>query len=122
ISGGTDVGSGVGTREWGVGILASDAEALVIEDVTLRDFFFYGILLTGNRGCRRVIVRRVLSENNRRTGLAIPSASDVTVEDSTFRGSHGQSPEAGINCEPGPGASVSKLRFSRCTFSGNAGV
>jgi nitrous oxidase accessory protein NosD len=122
ISGGTLVGSRVGAPDWGVGILASDAEDLVIEDMVLRDFFFDGILLTGNRGCKRVIVRRVLSENNRRTGLAIPSASDVTVEDSVFRGSRGQSPEAGVNCEPGPGASVSKLRFVRDTFVGNAGV
>jgi hypothetical protein len=122
ISGGTLVGSRVGAPEWGVGILASDAENLLIEGVTLREFFFDGILLTGNRGCRHVTVRRCLSENNRRTGLAIPSAEDVVVEDSIFRGSRGQSPEAGVNCEPGPGARVSKLRFTRSTFAGNAGI
>ena len=51
------MGSRAGAPEWGVGILASDADDLMIEDLTLRDFFFDGILLTGNRGCRRVRIR-----------------------------------------------------------------
>jgi parallel beta-helix repeat protein len=122
ISGGTLVGSRSGSPEWGVGILASDTENLVIENVTLRDFYFDGILLTGNRGCRRVVVRGCVAENNRRTGLSIPSAAGVTVEASTFNGTRGQSPEAGINCEPGPGAEVSDVHVTGSTFSGNAGV
>lgn len=122
ISGGTLVGSRSGSPQWGVGIFASDATDVVIENVAFRDFFFDGILLTGNAGCRRIAVRGVLSENNRRTGLAIPSGFDVTVEDSTFRGSHGQSPEAGVNCEPGPGAQVRGVTFRRNQFTGNAGV
>jgi Pectate lyase superfamily protein/Right handed beta helix region len=122
ISGGTLLGSRAGSPEWGVGILASDAQDLVIENVTLRDFYFDGILLTGNRGCRHVVVRHCLSANNRRTGLAVPSATDVLVESSTFTGSHGQSPEAGINCEPGPGAEVHDVRVTGSTFSDNAGI
>lgn len=122
ISGGTLVGSRAGAPEWGVGILASDADDLTIEDVTLRDFYFDGILLTGNRGCRRVRIRRVVAENNRRTGLAIPAGEDVTVEDSTFRGSRGQSPQAGANCEPNAGGEVRGVVFRRSTFEGNAGV
>jgi nitrous oxidase accessory protein NosD len=69
-----------------------------------------------------VRIRRVVAENNRRTGLAIPAASDVTVEDSTFRGSRGQSPQAGANCEPNAGGEVREVRFRRSTFAGNAGV
>jgi nitrous oxidase accessory protein NosD len=122
IAGGTLVGSRAGAPEWGVGILASDADDLTIEDLTLRDFYFDGILLTGNRGCRRVRIRRVVAENNRRTGLAIPAASDVTVEDSAFRGSRGQSPQAGANCEPNAGGEVRQVTFRRSTFEGNAGV
>jgi parallel beta-helix repeat protein len=122
ISGGTLVGSRSGSPDWGVGILASDADDLLIENVTLRDFYFDGILLTGNRGCRRVVVRGILAENNRRTGLAVPTASDVTVEASTFRGTHGQSPEAGANFEPNPEGEVRQVRLRNCTFTGNAGV
>jgi nitrous oxidase accessory protein NosD len=122
ILGGTLVGSRAGAPQWGVGILASDAEDLVIEGVTFRDFYFDGVLLTGNVGCRRVTVRQCLSENNRRTGLAIPAATGVVVEESVFQGSHGQSPEAGVNCEPGPGASVVDVRFRACRFSNNAGA
>ncbi len=122
ISGGTLVGSLSGSPAWGVGILASDAEDLVIENVTFRNFYFDGILLTGNQGCRNVTLRGVVAENNRRTGLAIPSAQNVTVQDSTFRGTQGQSPEAGANCEPNAGGEVRGVVFERCTFSGNAGI
>jgi nitrous oxidase accessory protein NosD len=122
IRGGTLVGSRGGSPEWGVGILASDAEDLVVENVTLRDFYFDGILLTGNRGCRRVVVRGVVAEGNRRTGLAAPSVQDVLVEASTFRGSHGQSPEAGANFEPNPEGEVRQVRVRDSTFTGNAGV
>jgi parallel beta-helix repeat protein len=122
ISGGTLVGSRSGSPDWGVGIFASDADDLVIENVTLRDFYFDGILLTGNRGCERVVVRGVVAQNNRRTGLAVPAGRDVTVEDSTFSGTHGQSPEAGANFEPNPGGEVHDVHIRRCTFAGNAGV
>jgi nitrous oxidase accessory protein NosD len=63
-----------------------------------------------------------MAENNRRTGLAIPAAEDVTVEESTFRGSRGQSPQAGANCEPNAGGQVRGVVFRRSTFEGNAGV
>jgi parallel beta-helix repeat protein len=102
--------------------LASDAEDLLIENVTLRDFYFDGILLTGNRGCRRVVVRGVLAEGNRRTGLAAPAAREVTVEASTFRDTRGQSPEAGVNFEPNDGGEVAEVRVRDCTVTGNAGV
>ena len=121
ISGGTLVGSRDGTPDWGIGIRASDASDLVIENVTLRDFFFDGIILTGDRGSERVTVRGVVAESNRRTGLAIVSATDVTVEDSTFASTRGQSPEAGVNGEPNRGQQVRNVSFRRCTFRGNAG-
>jgi parallel beta-helix repeat protein len=40
---------------------------------------------------------------------------------STFQGSNGQSPEAGANVEPGPGAQVQHVRFGGCAFMRNAG-
>jgi nitrous oxidase accessory protein NosD len=67
-------------------------------------------------------VRGVTAENNRRTGLAAPSAFDVTVEQSTFRGSKGQSPQAGANFEPNPEGEVRNIRLINNTFTGNAGV
>ena len=124
IRGGTLEGSRSGSPEWGVGILASDAEDLVIENLTLRNFYFDGILLTGNRGCRRVAIRGVVAENNRRTGLAVVHAADVAVQGSTFRATRGQSPEAGVNCEPNSGEEVRGVRFHHCSFvkNGNVGL
>jgi hypothetical protein len=122
ISGGTLVGNRDGSPGLGVGILASDTENLFIENVRLYNFFLDGILVTGNRGCRHVVIRGSAAFNSRRSGLSVVSGSDVTVTGSTFGGSQGQSPETGANVEPGPGASVIGIRFASCTFTRNAGV
>jgi hypothetical protein len=122
IAGGTLVGSRTGAPQWGVGILASDAQDLVIQGVTLRSFYTDGILLTGNHGCRRVAIRNTVSEGNRRSGMSVVAASDLSVEASVFRGSVGQSPEAGVNCEPNAGGDVARLRFQGSTFEGNHGI
>ena len=122
ISGGTLVGSRAGAPEWGVGLLASDAQNVFVENVTFRDFYFDGVLLTGNVGCRKVVIRGCVFLNNRRSGLTVAAASDVTVTDSVFQGSQGQDPEAGVNVEPGPGAEARDVRFLDSTFVGNAGI
>jgi nitrous oxidase accessory protein NosD len=122
IRNGTLVGSRSGSPSFGMGILASDAQDLVVEDLQVHDNYYDGILLTGNTGCRRVRISRVVSSHNRRTGLAVVAAQDVTVEDSTFQESQGQSPQAGANCEPNKGGGVRHVLFRRCIFSGNAGV
>ena len=122
ISGGALVGSRLGSPEWGVGILASDAQNVFIENMQLRDFYFDGILLTGNRGCQKVVIRGVVAVNNRRAGLSVVAASDVSVTGSSFQGTNGQSPEAGANVEPGAGVSVRNVRFEGCTFARNAGT
>lgn len=122
ISGGTLVGSRGGSPEWAVGLLASDAQNLFVENVSFRDFYFDGILLTGNLGCRKVVIRGCVSLNNRRSGLTVAAASDVTVANSVFQGSQGQEPEAGVNVEPGPGAEVRDVRFEDATFARNAGI
>jgi parallel beta-helix repeat protein len=120
ITGGTVVGSRLGTPVWGIGILVDDSSDIFIDKVTLRDFYLDGILLTGNTGCGRVWVRGVTVTNARRTGIAIVHAAAVTVEASTFSGTRGQSPEAGLNVEPNVGDSVSGVRIVRCTMTGNA--
>jgi parallel beta-helix repeat protein len=122
ISGGTLMGSRSGLPDWGVGIYASDALNLIVENTWFRDFYYDGILLTGDQGCRNVVVRGCVLWNNRRTGLAIVSASNVTVESSTFSGTAGQEPQAGVNCEPNRDQQVRNVRFTGCRFAGNAGV
>jgi parallel beta-helix repeat protein len=122
ILGGTLMGSRVGLPDWGVGIYASDARNLTIENTWFRDFYFDGILLTGNQGCRNVVLRGCVAWNNRRTGLAIVNASNVTVQASTFGATWGQAPQAGVNCEPNQDQAVQTVRFTGCRFAGNAGV
>jgi nitrous oxidase accessory protein NosD len=67
-------------------------------------------------------VKNTVSENNRRSGMSVVAASDVSVEFSTFRGSQGQSPEAGLNCEPNSGGEVRNVRIVGSTFESNRGI
>jgi nitrous oxidase accessory protein NosD len=122
VSGGTLVGSWSGAPQWGVGILASDAQNLVIENVRIQGFHLDGILLTGNSGCRYVTVRNTVSLNNRRAGISIVAASDVTVTGSAFHSNGGQSPDAGVNVEPNAGTSVARVRIESSAFTGNTGT
>jgi parallel beta-helix repeat protein len=122
ISGGTLVGSLVGSPEWGIGILASDAQYLTIENVRIQSFFFDGILLTGNTGCRYVSINGVASVGNRRNGLAIVSATDVTVTGSAFQGTAGQSPQAGIDVEPDAGTTVARVSIENSVVEKNKGI
>ncbi len=122
ITGGTLVGSRSGSPDWGVGIFASDAQNLTIQNVTIRDCYYDGILLTGNQGTRGVLVRGVVAEDNGRTGLAAVSVQDVTLDSSTFRGTRGQRPEAGVDFEPDSGTQVNGVTVRNCTATGNAGV
>jgi parallel beta-helix repeat protein len=122
ISGGTVIGSRYGRPRLGLGIYVDDSQDVLIENVSIRNCFFDGIIMTGNTGCQRVAVRGCTSSSNRRTGLAVVHASDVTVEDSTFQGNTGQSPGAGLNVEPNKGESAGNIRISRCTAIRNAGV
>jgi nitrous oxidase accessory protein NosD len=122
ITGGTLVGSRVGTPAYAFGIFADDSTDLIFEKMTLRDFWWDGMILTGNVGCQRVWVRNVTVTNSRRTGIAIIHASYVTIEASTFSGTHGQDPEAGLNVEPNAGEMATNVRIIRCTMNGNAGT
>jgi parallel beta-helix repeat protein len=121
ISGGTLIGSRSGSPNLGMGIFADDSQDLLFENMTFRNFFIDGVILTGNTGCQRVLVRRCTLSNNRRTGIAIVHASDVTVEDSTFEANVGTSPGAGLNVEPNPRETNRNIRISRCTSRRNAG-
>jgi parallel beta-helix repeat protein len=122
VTGGTLIGSRNGTPSFGMGIVADDSQDLLFENMTLRDFFFDGMILTGNTGCARVTVRGCAVMNSRRTGLAIVHAAGVTVEGSTFNGTHGQSPQSGVNIEPNRGEAVQTVKLSHCTMKGNAGM
>lgn len=67
-------------------------------------------------GCR--------AENNARQGLSLIQGHRGTFTGCTFTGTHGISPEAGVDLESNPGnpdASITDVIFDQCHFTGNRG-
>jgi len=105
--------------EWGMGLLISGAQHVVVEAVTARDCWGDGFYV-GN-GSSDVAFCGVVADHNRRQGLSITSVSGLAVRNSTFKNTAGTEPEAGIDVEPGNGESVSNVLITGCTLTNNAG-
>lgn len=110
ISGGRIVGdrtthTGV-TGEWGHGISILGSTDVWIHDIEITNCWGDGIntLPSGPQSSptlatERLVVERVVCDNNRRQGISVSSGIGVTIRDSTFSGTNGTAPEAGIDIE-----------------------
>jgi len=115
------------TGEWGYGINISGSKNVVVKAVNVSDFWGDGVLV-GATGSGRylqpsdnVTIDRVVSSNNRRQGLTIGPSQHVYIFNSTFQGSRGTLPEAGIDIEPQDQGPVSTVRLENNTFADNHG-
>jgi uncharacterized phage protein (TIGR02218 family) len=106
------------TSEWGHCISCGNSTAVTIRDITLKDAVGDGMSIGG--GCDDVILDNVLTDNNRRQGLSIVAGTNITVTDSTFRNTHGTSPECGIDIEPESGDVCQHITIQNCKFETNA--
>jgi hypothetical protein len=134
ISGGTVVGeraTHTGTAgQWGHGISLMGCADVSIHDMTLIDCWGDGINVLPGGGdsvadppCRRVSIRRVVCDNNRRQGLSISGVIDMAVEDSTFSNTNGHEPQCGLDIESNGGTRPTKdITVERCRFEGNRGA
>jgi len=75
-----------------------------------------------NKKTENIHFCNVTVSSSRRQGIGIVGATNVLIEDSKILGSHGTSPESGINCEPNPGQQVTNVVIRNCEISGNAGT
>ena len=137
ISGGKIVGErndhiGTAGGEWGHGISLLSVTDAYIHDVTIVDCWGDGINtnlvdpniqnLDPQTPCRNIRVERVVCDNNRRQGMSITSAVNMTVEDSVFSSTHGTAPADGIDVEPnGEVSPAVDVTIRKCRFLGNEG-
>lgn len=105
--------------EWGMGISINGGRNIVIEGTAARDFWGDGFYVSG--AARNVKFCSVIAENNRRQGMSIIAVDGMTVQDSTFRGTNGTSPQAGLDIEPNAGDAVNDVRILRSRFLDNRG-
>lgn len=118
VSGGTFLG----TRSSGpaaYGVLSVNSSDVTIEEATFQDLSTDGVLIGGNPGGERIAIRRCRFLGGRRSGVYVASGKHVSVEDSVFENTRGQSPEAGVALHVGGGTVAEHVRISRCELRGN---
>lgn len=113
--------------QWGYGINISGATTVYVHDISISNSWGDGILVgaTGSGSTAvlstGVTLNNVKSSNNRRQGLTIAPVTQVYVVNSSFTGSNGISPQAGIDIEPQTQGTVQQVRLEATTISNNVG-
>ena len=123
------------TSEWGMGINVVASQNITISNITISLCSGDGVYLGGFRednigvfenACKNIRMSNVICNQNRRQGLSIVHAKDVTISDCQFINT-GQveftKPGHGIDIEPNisnnRNMSVSDVTISRCKFMNN---
>ncbi len=125
VSGGQIIGERYGhlgsTGEWGMGILVESANKVKISNVTISDCWGDGLYVGGTTPANGIKIDGVVSSNNRRQGLSITNATNVTISNSVFKNTNGTAPEAGIDIEPNPGEIAEDITIVNTKCYSNAG-
>ncbi|MGN2242359.1 glycosyl hydrolase family 28-related protein [Frateuria sp. GZRR33] len=115
------------TGEWGYGINVTAATNVVLKNINLSNFWGDGVWI-GAKDVNKVHVRSdyvtvdgIVSSNNRRQGLSIGPSQHVYIVNSTFQGTNGTLPEAGIDIEPMTEGETNAIRLENNTFADNHG-
>lgn len=128
IEGGTIIGeraSHTGTTgEWGYGISLQGGENITIKDLTVKDCWGDGINLQFVEDTldipTNVTITGVTSTNNRRQGMSVEGAINLTVRDSKFTLTNGTAPQCGVDIEPwSTNSKVENVLFDNCKFTDN---
>ena len=115
------------THEWGMGVAIYGSTEVTVRDTTLRNFTGDGVVIAdanvdgkpGSEHTRSIELINIVSTNNRRQGLSIVKASDVTVINSEFSHTKGTKPECGVDIEPEGDGISQNLRFFGCHLHSN---
>jgi parallel beta-helix repeat protein len=132
ISGGRIVGErdahGDTVGEWGYGLNITASTHVTVSDLHISNCWGDGIWIGAlGRGDAAVVssdvtLDRVVSTNNRRQGLSIGPVRGVTIKNSTFSGSNGTAPQAGIDLEPQGQGIARDVTIDGCIITGNKGT
>lgn len=115
------------TGEWGYGVNISASSYVYVHDISVSNCWGDG-LLVGASGSGTTLVpsysvtfNKVKSDNNRRQGMSILPSTQVYVVNSSFTGSNGAAPQAGIDIEPSTQGPTQHVRLENTTLSNNVG-
>ena len=98
---------------------------ITIRGLTLKDSGGDGIYvsrLNTSQYCRNVLIEDVVASNHKRQGISVISVDGLTVRNSTFTGTIGKAPGAGVDFEPEATADrLTNITFENCSFTNNFG-
>ncbi|WP_404649147.1 right-handed parallel beta-helix repeat-containing protein [Dyella flagellata] len=115
------------TGEWGYGINVSGSSYVYVHDISVANCWGDGLAVGATgwgatvKPSYSVTLNNVKSNNNRRQGLSILPSTQVYVVNSSFTGSNGTLPQAGIDIEPQTQGVTQNVRLENTTLSGNVG-
>jgi len=91
------------TGEWGMGILVEGSTDVRIAGVNVSECWGDGIYIgsTGAQNyCENVVIEDFTVDHNRRNGITIISARNLTLRNGTVSNTQGTPPQSGIDLEP----------------------
>ena len=122
---------------YGMGININNSDYIEVDGVYISNCWGDGIYIGGGKetqigeykkASRSIKIVNVIVENNRRQGLSITHAEDVTIANCKFINTGkllSAKPSAGVDIEPnirnGKNQSCKDISFKDCFFSGNLG-
>ena len=119
------------TSQWGFGISISNVKDVTIDGLYVTRCTGDGIYIGGgivsdigdySQASKNIVLKGILSDDNRRQGLSITCADGVYVENCTFSNTgktESTRPGCGLDIEPNKGQSVRNVTFKNCKFLNN---
>lgn len=119
------------TSQWGFGISINKATNVTVSDIKLSKCTGDGIYIGGGKGkfigdcseaSKNIVIKDVVSDDNRRQGISITYAEGVRIENCTFSNTgrtESVSPGCGMDIEPNEGQAVKNVMVKNCRFLNN---
>ncbi|NLE53747.1 MAG: right-handed parallel beta-helix repeat-containing protein [Lentisphaerae bacterium] len=112
--------------EWRHLINIRGCENVRIEQLTLESSGGDGIYIGSTSdmpGCKNVLINAITARNQHRQGISIISAEKLRISNSSFNGTKGTAPAAGIDFEPNHAREwLDDCVVENCDFNDNAGA
>ena len=119
------------TSQWGFGISINIASNVTISNIKISRCTGDGIYIGGGKGSylgdykeasKNIVLKNVISDDNRRQGVSITYADGVIIEDCEFSNTgktESVSPGCGMDIEPNEGQAVRNVMVRNCQFLNN---
>lgn len=111
--------------EWGFGVSIRGSNNIHIENIQIYDCWGDGVYVGSTNKqnySRDILIKKVIIKNNRRQGITVISARNLSIIDSTITDTKGTAPESGIDIEPNePNEYLENIKIVNLSTKNNIG-